>query len=421
VEIRQRSEWDDGSGGEPEQVVIIVRDAAGRDTIEGFVRERGWRHAGTLIKRYAGANSTTVSPSWIAFSPEGNGGLLGTRLPYSEEVIGFHLSPEGIDEDLVQVTKESSIEALRQALLAFLAEGKSDGLDDLDKQIADSQLTDLVTRCDPAEIRTDGVPSWASVSEAQRAEARRLGVRVAFQNAWGMRFVLIPSGTFPMGSPDGEPHRRSDEPLHQVVISRPYYLQMTEATNAQYRTVRQRHGNGTYNNANLDLDDQPVAFTRHADVIAFLRQLSEEDDRHDYRLPTEAEWEYACRAGTTTAYGFGDSLTIEQACFHGSGNYLRGFATRAAASLPPNAWGLHEMHGNVSERCSDYYTDYPAGLSRDPQGPATGALRVIRGGSWYYPPEMLRSAQRNHTGPDTAYGMFGFRAVADLPTVKEKP
>jgi formylglycine-generating enzyme required for sulfatase activity len=123
-----------------------------------------------------------------------------------------------------------------------------------------------------------------------------------------------------------------------------------------------------------------------------------------YQLPTEAQWEYACRAGTKTSFSFGDSLTSGQANISGGPG-----ETTAVGKYPANGWGFHDMHGNVFEWCADWYGDYPTGAARDPVGPADGSSRVQRGGSWYYTASNARSADRYGYGPASSFNNLGFR------------
>ena len=153
----------------------------------------------------------------------------------------------------------------------------------------------------------EAVPDWAKVSDAQKAAAKEAGVPVAFENAIGMRFVLIPAGTFLMGSPATEEGRDGDEVQHEVVLTKPFYLGVTEVTNAQYRRFRADHDSGAYKDEGLNGDDQPVVRVSWDDAVAFAEWLSGQDGGRTYRLPTEAEWEWACRAGTRTRYWWGDA------------------------------------------------------------------------------------------------------------------
>ncbi len=239
-------------------------------------------------------------------------------------------------------------------------------------------------------------------------------------NSLGMRFVLIPSGTFVMGSPPDEHHRNRDELQHQVTISRPFYLQTTEVTNRQWRKVMGGGFFGKRGRGNL-----PVVRVSWYDCMKFIQELNRLEQRR-YRLPTEAEWEYACRAGTTTAYSFGPRLSCTQAMFCNNTRKCpkcvgvvkkRGLMPNSpapVASFPPNPWGLYDMHGNVWEWCQDWYAPYPTSLVIDPKGPKDGNKKVRRGGSWFKHAWFCRSANRNYSHPASRYRTVGFRLVLEV-------
>jgi formylglycine-generating enzyme required for sulfatase activity/outer membrane protein assembly factor BamB len=265
-------------------------------------------------------------------------------------------------------------------------------------------------------------------------------------NSIGMKLKLIPAGEFLMGSPDADPGARDDEkPRHRVCITRPFYLGVYEVTQEEYTRVMGTNpsffsatGPGKSKVARLNTARFPAEQVRWPDAVEFCRRLSElpEEKRHGrtYRLPTEAEWEYACRAGTTTAFHCGDSLSSSQANFNGlfpyggarKGSFLA--RTSAVGSYPANAWGLHDMHGNVWEWCADYYDrDYYKHSPRDdPAGPATGSVRVIRGGEWYGDARDCRSAFRYADLPTGVFYVLGFRVAmtpggAAPPIAREPP
>lgn len=259
------------------------------------------------------------------------------------------------------------------------------------------------------------VPAWAQVSEVQRAEARRWGVPVAFENSLGMRFVLLPAGCFTMGSPAHEPDRDATESAHRVTLTRPRYMQVTEVTNAQFRRFRPAHRSGSAEAGALDGEEQPVVSVAWDEAVAFTQWLSREQPGHAYRLPTEAEWEHACRAGTSTAYWWGDTFSPAHA--HMAVWPARG-VTAPVGTLPANPWGLHDMHGNASEWCADRYDDRdcPPGPATDPPGPRTGDSRVRRGGEYDGGlPHMARAAFRIGVGGGEARTYVGFRVAASLP------
>jgi formylglycine-generating enzyme required for sulfatase activity len=235
-----------------------------------------------------------------------------------------------------------------------------------------------------------------------------------------MEFVLIPAGTFTMGSPQDEAHRHSGEVQHKVIITRPFYMQTTEVTLRQWRRIMgkrifgRRRGKGT----------MPAFRVSWHDCMKFIKKLNARN-QGVYRLPTEAEWEYACRAGTTTAFSWGDEIDCGKALY--SNNRMkapecmdaaesRGIAPDGPApvsSYMPNTWGLYDMHGNVWEWCQDWYGDYSGGTVKDPQGPPSGTEKVRRGGSWFKHGYSCRSANRAHGHPPTRYKTTGFRLVRE--------
>jgi formylglycine-generating enzyme required for sulfatase activity/tRNA A-37 threonylcarbamoyl transferase component Bud32 len=291
---------------------------------------------------------------------------------------------------------------------------------------AGTQVSVSVVRPAPAEA---AVPSWAKVSAEQLEEARRLGVGVAFENALGMRFVLVPAGEFEMGSPEGEKDRGPDERQHRVRLMQAYYVQVTEVTNDQYRRFKPDHDSGTFGNS-LNGGTQPVVNVSHDDVVAFAAWVSQQDRGRSYELPTEAQWEHAARAGTKGSRYWGEedgeafryanaNDPVTKAKFKFSwdafpkddGHRL----TAPVGSYLANAWGLHDVLGNVWEWVSDWYGKYPAGPVTNPTGPASGDERVLRGGSWAYDPGPVRAAGRFYRVPAYRYGDIGFRLVAALP------
>lgn len=213
------------------------------------------------------------------------------------------------------------------------------------------------------------------------------------------RFRWIEAGTFLMGSPDDEPERNSNEKQHSVTLSQGYWLADTACTQALWQTVM---GN---NPSKFKGDNLPIEQVSYLDIQEFISRLNEKTGK-SYALPTEAQWEYACRAGTTTAFSFGDTVTPEQVNYDGNypyGNAKKGLyrqKTVAVKYLPPNAWGLYEMHGNVWEWCNDWYDDYPNEPVTNPTGASKGTSRVLRGGSWFRNARSTRFARRSYGSPD---------------------
>jgi sulfatase modifying factor 1 len=233
-------------------------------------------------------------------------------------------------------------------------------------------------------------------------------------NSIGMKFAWIPAGTFLMGSPVNEEKRgRGDIELqHRVTLSMGFYLAVHPVTQASWREVM-----GTSPSQSQG-DDLPVEQVSWWDCQEFLENLSEKDS-HAYRLPTEAEWEYACRAGTTTPFFFGETISTDRANYNGKRPYgkakkgLDRDKTTPVGSFPPNAWGLYDMHGNVWEWCEDWYPydeKYPQGHAINPQGPEDGDGHVLRGGCFGSHAADLRSATR-HGGfmPTDRFNTIGFR------------
>jgi len=210
--------------------------------------------------------------------------------------------------------------------------------------------------------------------------------------------VLIPAGKFMMGSPASEKGRNDDEKQHEVALTKPYYMGKYEVTQEQWESVMGNNPSSRNKGAKF-----PVTDVSWNDCQEFIKKLNA-NTNGGYRLPTEAEWEYACRAGTTTAYSVGDSLSQSDANYDSSNTNLVG-------SYEPNAFGLYDMHGNVWEWCEDWYGEYPAGAVTDAKGPATGELRVLRGGSFSYLVSKARSSNRNGDAPTYRVVSLGFRLV----------
>jgi formylglycine-generating enzyme required for sulfatase activity len=253
----------------------------------------------------------------------------------------------------------------------------------------------------------------------------------------GIRMMLIPEGSFHMGSPEDEEGRSdSEEPVHLVKVSS-FFMGKYPVTQAQWKIVAslaQANRKLKPNPSRFKGDNRPVESISWYDAVEFCDRLSQHTNR-TYRLPTEAEWEYACRAGTTTPFHFGETITTDLANYRGtdnkdfglSGSYGRGPKGEYREETTPvdhfeiaNAFGLCDMHGNVWEWCLDYWHDNYEGTPRD--GSAwladdESAIRVQRGGSWYSNPMFCRSAFRVSLNPGYDYGTFGCRVVCELPRI----
>ncbi|MBL8470891.1 MAG: formylglycine-generating enzyme family protein [Rhodocyclaceae bacterium] len=224
------------------------------------------------------------------------------------------------------------------------------------------------------------------------------------------RFRWIKPGRFLMGSPPDEAERDDDEVLHEVTFTQGFWLADTACTQALWQAVM-----GENPSDFKDAPDNPVEQVSWDNVQAFLNRLDDVVPDFAAGLPTEAQWEYACRAGTQSPFSFGANITPEQVNYDGNEPYAGGRKgeyrkkTVPVASLPANAWGLHEMHGNVWEWCADCYGELSADPATDPAGPAEGAWRVLRGGAWSNDGRNCRSACRFSTGPDYRNHIIGFR------------
>lgn len=323
--------------------------------------------------------------------------------------------------------------------------------------------------------------STAKARAHQAAWAESLGVAVEARNSLGMTLVLIPPGEFQMGSSpeqiehalewlktlpraapgEAERIRNEEQPQHRVVLSQPFRLGRTEVTVGQYRrfvdatqyvteTERFRGGNSSKKEETSPAkkvlvwrspgyaitDDSPVTQLTWNDMITFCNWLSSEergelcyrrDDQgpwvrvqnaNGYRLPTEAEWEFACRAGSTTHYSFGDDVAAldDYAWFNRTAEKGAEIGARPVATKRPNPFGLYDMHGNVWERCQDFHNPNYYGKSPclDPQGPEVGSNRIVRGAGWHYFDLHCRSAYRNNYSPVARTGNAGFRVVCGL-------
>ena len=243
----------------------------------------------------------------------------------------------------------------------------------------------------------------AKAKEAQKEVAKSLKREVEEKEDLGkdvkLEMVLVPAGKFKMGSPESEKGRSKAETLHEVTLTNPFYMGKYEVTQEQWEAVMGKNPS-IRKGAKL-----PVTNVSWEDCQDFIKKLNAKTNG-GYRLPTEAEWEYACRAGSTTAYSFGDKITPKDANYEDSkiGKPV------VTGSYKPNAFGLYDMHGNVYEWCEDWYEDYPAGAVIDPKGPGTGESRVVlRGGSFFYNVSTARSSNRFFYTPTFRYFNYGFR------------
>ena len=281
----------------------------------------------------------------------------------------------------------------------------------------------------PAPAKTVPLPEFAELPlhEGWTAAPRRVTVATSSgecereipycKNSVGMEFVAVPAGEFLMGSIPDEAARYADEgPQRTAQISRPFYISACEVTQSQYEQVMQA------NPSDFKGPRNPVETVSWHDAMTFCKRLSEKEGIR-YRLPTEAEWEYACRAAMETPFCCGDGMSAQQA------NYGGGFRSRSGEPLPfrrkpaavgsfaPNAFGLYDMHGNVSEWCLDLYGEYGSGDPAARTDPGASGPRVLRGGSWVFSVSHLRSASRGAGHPSEGHNDFGFRVVVEVPEI----
>lgn len=223
-----------------------------------------------------------------------------------------------------------------------------------------------------------------------------------------IQMIEIPAGSFYMGS-NGLGEDYDEFPMHKVIIPQSFKMGITEITNAQYEAFCPEHRKLRGKNGLSLEDDEAVTNVSYYDAVEFCEWLSKKDQKK-YRLPTEAEWEYACRAGTYTLYSTGDGLPSK---FHRNQKIVRDFScvSLKVAQTPSNAFGLYDMHGNVEEWCLDWYAPYLEEIQTNPSGPFLGEFRVTRGGSHHTPEKYLRSANRLAMLPEDKHSQTGFRVV----------
>ena len=291
----------------------------------------------------------------------------------------------------------------------------------VDKELAgwvDSQRTAAKQAASEANAAEERAATEAKAAEERalaeaKAKAEAMRARMAsggaFQAEAGERLVLglavrwVPSGRFSMGSPSSKPDRSSDEVQHEAVLTRGFFLAETECTQGQWEAVMGG------NPSNFEGTERPVEQVSWGEAVEYCRKLTAKQraegilpEGWEWRLPTEAEWEYAVRGGTTGArYG-----ELEAIAWH-RGN--SGARTHDVNGKMANEWGLHDMLGNVWEWCSDWHGDYPTGSVTDPTGPISGSYRVFRGGSWNDDARFARSAYRGRNAPGNRSNALGFR------------
>ena len=254
------------------------------------------------------------------------------------------------------------------------------------------------------------LPTGSSRGQQIKSVLRRPPLNLPLGDELSLNLVFIPEGTFTMGSPPDEEGHNDDETQHEVRITRPFYMGQHLVTQEQFKGIM------GFNPSYFDGAPLPVETVSWFDCVSFCQALSEKLGK-SFRLPTEAEWEYACRAGTAGPFGTGSNISTDQANFDGKFAYGGGptgesrHQTTPVGSFASNAWDLYDMHGNVWEWCADWYGPYGQGPVTDPQGPPDGDIRILRGGSWFHGPADCRSAQRDALDSGRRHSLYGFRVI----------
>jgi formylglycine-generating enzyme required for sulfatase activity len=234
-------------------------------------------------------------------------------------------------------------------------------------------------------------------------------------NSFGMKLKRIKSGSFPMGNPVKEA-KAAAYPEHRVRIRNDFYIGVTEVTQDQWFEVM---GTRPWRARQFVEEDRnfPATWISWNDAVSFCKRLSKKEGV-TYRLPTEAEWEYACRGGTTTMYSFGDdeSALRDYAWFADNAYFVNEKYAHSVATKKPNSWGLYDMHGNVYEWCQDRFGEYENSPTVDPSGPQAGSFRIFRGGHWNSTARQCQSSYRSRSLPTYRVTNLGFRVVRVLPT-----
>lgn len=272
-----------------------------------------------------------------------------------------------------------------------------------------TRLTHLLTQ---HPVLPDRKNHEARLRQLLNAGTKPIGPR--WTNSIGMQFAWVSPGLFVMGSPPDEADRLDDEMQHPVTITQGFYLGVQPVTQGQWQAILGK------NPSRFQGVDRPVECVSWEDCQQFCQALRQADGLltglpSPYRLPTEAEWEYACRGGTSSPYFFGSKLDLSQAKFHTPFNLSGGVQnqprqeTTPVGQFPGNTWGLEDLHGNVYEWCGDYYGALGVEAVQDPMGPSAGNTRILRGGSWHSLPSRCRSSCRGWGAPAYRGSDVGFR------------
>jgi formylglycine-generating enzyme required for sulfatase activity len=281
-----------------------------------------------------------------------------------------------------------------------------------------SAPADLIEIADAQYASLDGLAAGSrEAQERQRQAVRELRLPLeVWAHATGVVFRLIPAGTFTMGSPRNEYGWLYDQRQHQVTLTSAFYCGKFPVTQSQWCSV-QEFNPSHFQSAGLGAPVEQVSWD---DCQMFLTNLCEKEGvpKGTYRLLAESEWEYACRAGTASAYCCGDDDAIlDQYAWYRDNSHDK---THPVGQKKPNAWGLYDMHGNIYEWCQDWLGDYPSDSVVDPRGPSSGDGRVYRGGCWDYCAEYCRSAYRREYKPSNRCSDWGLRLARTIPRISHE-
>ncbi len=411
--------------------IILVYDGNEQkiyiDGIEDASNERVGNIANSIGNLYAGYNPDRSSEGEYPFSGKIDDIRIYNRALSEAEIQELYRSSIGSSPINLSASYENTNEwnwitwdPVSMALSYNLYWGTESGVTKDSEYAGNTSNTEF--------SHTGVIPGWtyyyrvssidADNSESELSEEVSVYVSIeqdTFTNSLGMTFNQIPAGTFMMGSPEGELGRYDNETQHQVTLTNNYFIQTTEVTQGQWRAV-------VGNNPSYFLscgDDCPIEWVTWNDIQNFITELNKLEEGI-YRLPTEAEWEYAARAGNTRAfangeimdpYGYDPNLdAIGWYALNSDGQ------THPVAQKKPNTWGLYDMHGNVWEWVQDWYDVYTSEAVSDPTGPISGSMRVVRGGAFGGSPGVCRSAVHSSLSPDYRNDFIGFRLVlSEIP------
>ena len=339
-----------------------------------------------LGKHAEGRNDYTKA---IIFTPDDGSPYMARGLSY--------FSTNNFDEAIKDLTKAIDLSDKNyKGITELYYRGKSYlALNKKDEGIADLAKAKLINPkyFSDLELGKFYPPANKNNTAAPKVEVINLDKDVKLE------MVLIPAGKFMMGSPASEKGRFNRETQHEVTLTKPFYMGKYEVTQEQWESVMGDNPSSRTKGAKI-----PVTNVSWEDCQEFIKKLNA-STKGGYRLPYEAEWEYACRAGTTTAYSFGSEITPKDANYDDS----KTNGPVAVGSYKENVFDLYDLHGNVGEWCEDWFGDYPIGEVTDPRGPVTGDRRVLRGGTYFSNDSVTRSSYRNFYPPPSRSGINGLR------------